>query len=116
MSLTISEHDLMIFFAQQGKRVDDTPWPYTSATYQLKNSNYVLSFEIWPAMLEVNIVITYQSKTWFEFRGRLINDIRFLQDNRNETLLIEVHDCHQIFLSVSSDIVVRQEYDRNLIS
>jgi hypothetical protein len=110
-TLSIKEWELLSFFEVEPKKRDpDVPWPYNDVLYDIRQDDIALSCAIAPAYRDVRLRVTYRERIVYELHSLGVRDIRYSNEQGQETLEIVLSPDERLLLKIHPFIEVRHDY------
>ena len=110
--VTAEEWQVLSFFEVEPDLLDtDEPWCTNDAVYEIERGNHRLSFALSPGHGYVRVILTFQGNRLYEFNAVAVQDVRYKDEQGDETLEVIISDRERITLRVKPSIEILHSLD-----
>src|SRR5262245_24930808 len=112
-SINATESQLLACFGVEPMLLDkDIPWGYNTATYRTEHEGFLVSFAIAPAYRDVEVVLTWNNKSFFEFNAKGVRDVMVIDTPGVDAVAIILSDRSWLRLQLRPRLLVTQGQHR----
>jgi hypothetical protein len=107
MTVTAEEAEVISFFEVVPSQEDpEIPWPYNTFEFRTVRNGIDLFFSIAPSYHDITLRLKRGENTIYEVSAIDIDDVRYFNDNGNESLELKLSKTDSLWLKLKPEISI----------